>query len=82
MSVHHQSDRLLRSGRHRPCPVCARNSDADCSFSQDRARVLCHHPRLDLIPLVDQINGYTFIRNNRDGRTALFLLDEFERRQW
>ena len=41
-----------------------------------------HHPRLDLIPLVDQINGYTFIRNNRDGRTALFLLDEFERRQW
>jgi hypothetical protein len=44
--------------------------------------VLCHHPRLDLIPLVDQINGYTFIRNNRDGRTALFLLDEFERRQW
>jgi len=31
---------------------------------------------------VDEVNGYTFIQNNRDGRTALFKLDEFERRQW
>ena len=82
MSVQFHSDRLIRSSRRNPCPVCGRIKDADCAFSSDRSKVLCHHPRLDLIPLVDQINGYTFIRNNRDGRTALFLLDEFERRQW
>ena len=82
MTVHAHSDRLLRSSRHRPCPVCGRVSDADCSFNQDRTTVLCHHQRLDLIPLVDEVNGYTFIQNNRDGRTALFKLDEFERRQW
>ena len=82
MSVHFHSDRPLRSGRHRPCPVCGRVKDSDCSFTPDRAKVFCHHQRVDLIPLVDQINGYTFIQNNRDGRTALFLLDEFDRRQW
>ena len=82
MPVHSHSDRLIRSSRRNPCPVCGRTKDPDCAFSSDRSRVLCHHPRLDLIPLVDEINGYTFIQNNRDGRTALFLLDEFERRQW
>ena len=62
MSVHHQSD-LLRSGQHHHARF-AENFGRGL-FGQDRAR-FCHHPRLDLIP-VDQINGYTFIQNNRDG---------------
>ena len=85
MTVHSHSDRLIRSSRRNPCPVCQRVRDADCAFSPDRARVIwviCHHPRTDLIARVSQVGEYTFWGNTRDHRAAVFLLDEFERRQW
>ena len=75
MTVRTNSDRLLRSGRNRPCPVCSRVHDADCSFSADRFRVLCHHPRHDLVPKVGRVGDYRFIGNTKDGRCAVFLLD-------
>lgn len=82
MTVHSHSDRLLRSSRRNPCPVCGRSKDADCSFNHERSFVLCHHQRTDLIASVDEINGFVFCGNAKDGRTAMFRLDEFERRQW
>ena len=82
MAVHSHSDRLIRSSRRNPCPVCQRVKDGDCAFSPDRARVICHHPRTDLIARVSQVGEYTFWGNTRDHRAAVFLLDEFERRQW
>ena len=82
MTVHSHSDRLIRSSRRNPCPECQRVKDADCAFSPDRARVICHHPRTDLIARVSQVGEYTFWGNTRDHRAAVFLLDEFERRQW
>ena len=80
--THTHSDRLIRSSRRNPCPVCQRVKDGDCAFSPDRARVICHHPSTDLIARVSQVGEYTFWGNTRDHRAAVFLLDEFERRQW
>ena len=82
MTVHSHSDRLIRSSRRNPCPVCQRVKDGDCAFSPDRARVFCHHSRTDLIARVSQVGEYTFWGNTRDHRAAVFLLDEFDRRQW
>jgi len=31
---------------------------------------------------VSQVGEYTFWKNTSDHRAAVFLLDEFERRQW
>jgi len=82
MTVRLNSGRLLRSGRNRPCPVCGRVHDADCSFTADRTFVLCHHARTQLVPTVDGENGYLFTGNTVDGRCGVFVLDEYERRQW
>ena len=82
MSLQFNSDRLIRSSRRQPCPVCGRVKDADCAFTPDRSLVLCHHTRNDLIPGVDQVNDYYFCKNTKDDRAAVFVLDEFERRQW
>ena len=54
----------------------------DCSFTADRTFVLCHHARTQLVPRVDGENGYLFTGNTVDGRCGVFVLDEYERRQW
>jgi hypothetical protein len=36
------NSQFLRSGKNRPCPVCGRTKDADCSMSADGNWVGCH----------------------------------------
>lgn len=74
--------RLLSSGSRRECPVCCRTRDADCRMSPDLSLVICHHPRMDLVPWVDGEGSYLFVRNTRDDRAAVFVReDAIARRQ-
>ena len=75
--------RLLSSGRRRACPVCQRTHDGDCRMSPDLSLVICHHPRLNLVPWVDGEGLYLFVRNTRDDRAAVFVReDAINLRQW
>lgn len=47
-----------------PCPVCDRTKDADCSWSPDGERVLCHTYAKESAPAV--ANGYHFTGNYCD----------------
>lgn len=57
-------EKLIKSGRNNPCPVCDRTKDADCGWSPDKSRVLCHTYQ-DSSPA--EINGFYFTGRYCDG---------------
>jgi len=69
----------------RPCPVCSRTRDNDCSVNSADNFVLCHHGKNDHPPILNkgetiQINGITWafcgIGNNHhgDGKCSKFKI--------
>ena len=70
-----KSERFIRSSKRRPCPICGRTKDADCSWAEDGSVVFCHHP-VNLIPQVDACGEYIFVGNSSDDRAAVWCHDQ------
>lgn len=49
---------LLHSGKRTPCPVCRREKDQDCSWTEDKKTILCHTYAKEQPPA--EINGFYF----------------------
>ena len=70
-----KSERFIRSSKRRPCPICGRTKDADCSWAEDGSVVVCHHP-VNLSPQVDSCGEFIFVGNTSDDRAAVLCHDQ------
>lgn len=68
-SSHHSSrsgkGTFINSGRKRPCPLCDRTKDSDCSWTQDEGLVMCYELGKEAHPPTT-LRGYTF-KELKDG---------------